>query len=233
MYYEAFRYMQKEFLPRSFMLFVMTMNSSYGVGWPLPNLFGHLSSVCVMSAKPCVLYLLPSLVSFYQVISGLLSNFCCIFEWFEYHCAPSWFSPHLEPVLTFAEVCDWVILAIVGMEGTSLTSIPIQADDTMTQSPHPWPWPLLVLMAAIGDRMIHRVTDEEFEKTLAPKVRGSLEIFATAQQEEWSLDFFLVLFLGACRAWHNYVQVALQRTATPRPHHLHLHQFVHVQIKSN
>ena len=83
-------------------------------------------------------------------------------------------------------------------------------------------------MAAIGDRMIHKVTDEEFEKTLAPKVRGSLEIFATTQQEEWSLDFFLVLFLGACRAWHNYGQVALQRTATPRPHHLH--QFVHVQI---
>ena len=101
----------------------------------------------------------------------------------------------------------------------------------MTQSPHPWPWPLLVLMAEIGDRMIHKVTDEEFEKTLAPKVRGSLEIFATTQQEEWSLDFFLVLFLGACRAWHNYGQVALQRTATPRPHHLH--QFVHVQIKSN
>ena len=67
-------------LPRSFMLCLMTMNSSYGVGWPLSNLFGHLSSVCVMSAKPCVLYLLPSLVSFYQVISGLLSNFCCIFE---------------------------------------------------------------------------------------------------------------------------------------------------------
>lgn len=67
-------------------------------------------------------------------------------------------------------------------------------------------------MAAIGDRMIHKVTDEEFEKTLAPKVRGSLEIFATTQQEEWSLDFFLVLFLGACRAWHNYGQVALQRT---------------------
>jgi hypothetical protein len=58
-----------------------------------------------------------------------------------------------------------------------------------------------------GDRMIHKVTDEQFEKTLAPKVRGSLEIVATSQREEWSLDFMwymssVVVSLG------NYGQVA-------------------------
>eukprot|EP00435_Cladocopium_sp_Y103_P011025 s4182_g2.t2 len=58
-----------------------------------------------------------------------------------------------------------------------------------------------------GDRMIHKVTDEQFDKTLAPKVRGSLEILATSQREEWSLDFFwyissVVVALG------NYGQVA-------------------------
>eukprot|EP00435_Cladocopium_sp_Y103_P041534 s2258_g11.t1 len=117
--------------------------------------------------------------------------------------APSFASLHLHAFAMKASLGQSLQSLAKGGEGIR-GSIPIQADNTEPTS-------LALAFACFdgfdGDPMIHKVTDEQFEKTFAPEVRDNLEIFATTQQEDWSWDFFWC-FSSVVVALGNYCQVA-------------------------